>query len=294
MFRSIFNAGGSNCSKMSLYLRKLNSSEFINDLRCIGLEMRGYMNRLIDKNHRQFLVACLVSYTEIEDGLFHTVLNSAYVQFHRLLARRTRINVSQRYFRFGRFVFLMNSKDFSGKDQHTEARLLDQFGILRELITADEVQTKNESFSDSVFLDGMKRDFIAEFGGSEEYCIAMFSYFLPCTQPGHMCAELVRNYADLTGTKVIVSYEMPFKTTDAAASLTSMNESDNVILIHSEERNYEINVKHKYNPHHPMQIRYPNDRYFEHEGNVYQANRYENFYFNYYFFFFRTMYRNWI
>lgn len=104
-----------------------------------------------------------------------------------------------------------------------------------------EKDLENFDVFDSGFLACLKRDFISEFGPNERFTIAMFSHFLPCTQQKHMCAKLIGKIADLTSVNFIVSYDMPYMTTDEHAAIDAMG-CDSVTLIHPKECNYFLSM----------------------------------------------------
>jgi hypothetical protein len=213
--------------------------------------MRDVMNKVIDKDHKQYLVACIVSQRELDEGTFLDLFSRAEHQFHSLLNRK--IDASKRYFQFERFIFLMNYKDTEGDNEHTEARLLGSSGDkLKHLNKCEEDKEEVESEEDQMrtktskhethkyetpFLFRMRKDFESIFGEEEKFSIALFSHFLPCAQPDHMCAELIKTFAESTQTDIILSYEMPYMTTDEE-SCFKMLKHEKVLMIHPEACNY--------------------------------------------------------
>jgi hypothetical protein len=219
-----------------MYVNKVQTAELLYSMRLIGLEINLHMNQVIGKNHKQFLIASAVSRREIETKTFHVLLNDTYSHFLRLLNGVNGLYGRGRFLKFKRVVFLMNSKDKTGQNRHTEARLFDPKGVILNNIQASCRTAMSESGlqnNEEGFLACLRNDFRKEFGSNEECIIAMFSFFLPCTQKDHMCSMLVGKYAEISKTRLIISYEMPFKTTHKELSLWLMN-SDKILIIHPE------------------------------------------------------------
>lgn len=207
-------------------------------LNLLGYSMKREMNVRNNSNREQYMVACILSQNEIQRGTYLDFLKFVESRFHSV-KQSTKISMKKRYLKFERFVFLMNSKDEHGHGQHTEARLFDPKEYLRKQNTVDymarfnggNITAMQNSSSENEFLAEMIKDFVKRFGFLEDYYIVVFSHFLPCTQPEHSCAGLLGHFAFTTRQKVLLSYELPYITTNVQTSLALMSNGW-ITLIH--------------------------------------------------------------
>ena len=102
-----------------------------------------------------------------------------------------------------RVVLLLNKPNPSYI--HGEARLLDPRGeILRRIGALNNDIDRNEID----YLELMRR----EQQPNQQYILAMFSFFMPCTLHSHQCAELIGEFANTQSffSKIIVSYHAKY------------------------------------------------------------------------------------
>jgi hypothetical protein len=73
-------------------------------------------------------------------------------------------------------------------------RLFDHDGEIRKTICQDFTADADDD-DDVHFLEEMKSDFYDTFGSNEKYVICMFSHYLPCTDPEHLCSRVLCEFA---------------------------------------------------------------------------------------------------
>jgi hypothetical protein len=76
---------------------------------------------------------------------------------------------------------------------HGEGRLFDHDGKIRKTICQDQYLNDINACHHVDVLEKMKYDFHGTFKGNEKYVICMFSHYLPCTEPEHLCSRVVNS-----------------------------------------------------------------------------------------------------
>ncbi|CAG2252086.1 unnamed protein product [Mytilus edulis] len=201
-------------------------------LRGLGLRIMNKLNSTLTEQREQFIISAIVSYKEI--ACRNTdVIREAEEEWECLNSDSLRFDHSS--LSFHRLVFILNNPNTS---IHGEARLLDPDGKTRRQIIGNNLVKESNNF-----LVVMKKQFCKQFGENEKYVLIMFSHFIPCTLPGHMCAELLSEYATRYDEQILIGYTNVYKETNHNLSLRLMNKSDNIHCI--KQNDLKLNCRKK-------------------------------------------------
>lgn len=174
----------------------------------------------------QFVCAAFVSYREMENWDIN-VITDAREQLR--IFNRFNVNILNNYYvLFNRLVVLFN-RQVANTSVHGEARLLDSDSQLRKKICN---QHNFDHENNPNILLQMEKQFFEKYKQEENYVICMFSYYIPCTIPGHKCAELIRMYSERNGKQIILSYDCAFRDTNLKLALNIMKANNNVFCVH--------------------------------------------------------------
>jgi len=154
------------------------------------------------ETERQFIICGVFSCEEINSSDSVICQMEDYLQ---LCEQNTDRTFNARFIGADRFVVLLNTLDHHGEARlfDPEGTLLCQMGIRSD---RDESYVQNR-FTERHHLDIMKKRFKKQFGTHTEPFIVLLSHLIPCTEEGHECARLIREYAVQTNSKIIVSYD---------------------------------------------------------------------------------------
>ncbi|CAC5420346.1 unnamed protein product [Mytilus coruscus] len=194
-------------------------------LRGLGLRILKKLNSTLNEPREQFIISAIVSYNEIACRNTE-VIREAEGEWESLNSDSLRFDHYS--LSFHRLVFILNNHNPS---IHGEARLLDPDGTTRRQIFDRPYQNKIGKESSHNFLAVMKEQFFKQFGENEKYVLIMFSHYIPCTLPGHMCAELLSEHSQSCGEQILIGYTNVYQDTDHNFALRLMNKSDNIHCI---------------------------------------------------------------
>ncbi|VDI62595.1 Hypothetical predicted protein [Mytilus galloprovincialis] len=194
-------------------------------LRGLGLRIMNKLNSTLTEQREQFIISAIVSYKEIACRNTE-VIREAEGEWECLDLDSLRFDHYS--FSFNRLVFILNHPN---PCIHGEARLLDPDGKTRRQIFDRPYQEQIGKESSNNFLAVMKEQFFKQFGENEKYVLVMFSHYIPCTLPGHMCAELLSEYATRYDEQILIGYTNVYKETNQNLSFRLMNKSDNIHCI---------------------------------------------------------------
>lgn len=75
----------------------------------------------------------------------------------------------------------------------------------------------------------MKEQFLFnKFEENKKYFLVMFSNYIPCTPPGHICAELFSTYATRYDEQMLIGCTNVYQVTNQNLSFRLMDKSDNI------------------------------------------------------------------
>jgi hypothetical protein len=212
--------------------RLLTFSMFHRSLREFGTDVIGLFNDQLHDQTKQFVVAALVSVREIETTDL-SIITAANLKFQSLCSSGREFKLDEYYMLFSRLVVLLNLPE---PCTHGEARLFDPDGKIRKTICQDRYLKYINARHDIHFLEKMKHEFYNTFGPNEKYVICMFSHFLPCTDPRHLCSRVLCEFATKHKEQLIVSYQHVwdfFANRNKAWNL--MRRNDNIYCMHAKD-----------------------------------------------------------
>ncbi|CAG2252087.1 unnamed protein product [Mytilus edulis] len=183
------------------------------------------LNSALKEPREQFIISAIVSYNEIACRNTE-VIRQAEGEWESLNSDSLRFDNYS--LSFHRLVFILNHPNPS---IHGEARLLDPDGTTRRQIFDRSYQKQIGKESSNNFLAVMKEQFFDKFGKNEKYVIIMFSHYIPCTLPGHMCSELLSEYTTRYDEQLLIGYTNVYQETNQNLSLRLMNKSNNIHCI---------------------------------------------------------------
>lgn len=214
--------------------RRLSTcSIFHRSLREFGTDVIGLFNdQLHDKENKQFVVAALFSVREVETTDL-SIITAANLKFQSLLRSGREFKLDGYYMLFSRLVVLLNLPE---PDTHGEARLFDPDGKIRKTICQDQYLKHINKCHDKHFLEKMKHEFYDTFGLNEKYVICMFSYFLPCTKPKHLCSLVLCEFAKKHKEQLIVSYNHIWLFSESSNKAWNlMRRNNNIYCMHAKD-----------------------------------------------------------
>jgi hypothetical protein len=204
---------------------------FHRSLREFGTDVIGLFNDQFHEQRKQFVVAALFSVREIETTDL-SIITAANLKFQSLRRSGREFKLDGYYMLFSRLVVLLN---LPGQRTHVEARLFDPDGKIRKTICQDQYVNDINACHDVHFLEKMKHDFYNTFGQNEKYVICMFSYFLPCTEPKHLCSRVLCEFATKHKEELIVSYYHVWNGTNPNNAWNIMKRNDNIYCMHAKD-----------------------------------------------------------
>ncbi|CAC5390286.1 unnamed protein product [Mytilus coruscus] len=189
-------------------------------LRGLGLRILRKLNKNQDNRWKQFLISAIVSVNEIIN-MDKTCVTEANKEWSKYPWNSKQKTISAILLK--RVIFLLNR---SRERTHGEARLFDAEGKIRRQIS-DRSSLEYIDMEFNTYLQQMKDRFIETFGGDEKYIIILFSHYIPCTEPGHMCSRLLGEFSTQFNEQLIVAYMDVFKNTSCKDSLKFIKDNNN-------------------------------------------------------------------
>ena len=191
--------------------------------------MIGLFNDQLHNKKKQFVVAALVSVREIETTDL-SIITAASLKFQSLRRSGREYKLDGYYMLFSRLVVLLNLTE---PCTHREARLFNPDGKIRKTICQDRYLKYINARHDIHFLKQMKHEFYNTFGQNEKYVICMFSYFVPCTEPKHLCSWVLCEFATKHKEELIVSYYHVWNGSNPNNAWNLMRRNDNIYYMHA-------------------------------------------------------------
>ena len=205
---------------------------FHRSLREFGTDVIGLFNDQLHDQTKQFVVAALVSVREIETTDL-SIITAANLKFQSLCRSGREFKLDRYYMLFSRLVVLLNLPE---PCTHGEARLFDPDGRIRKTICQDQYLKHINARHDIHFLEKMKHEFYNTFGQNEKYVICMFSHYLPCTEPTHLCSWVLCEFATKHKEQIIVSYyHVLYFYANANKAWNLMRRNDNIYCMHAKD-----------------------------------------------------------
>jgi hypothetical protein len=205
---------------------------FHRSLREFGTDVIGLFNDQLHDKKNQFVVAALVSVREIETTDL-SIITAANLEFQSLRRSGSEFKLDGYNMLFSRLVVLLNLPE---PCTHGEARLFDPDGKIRKTLCQDRYLKYINARHDIHFLEKMKHEFYNTFGPNEKYVICMFSHFLPCTDPRHLCSRVLCEFATKHKEQLIVSYQhVWYFSANRNKAWNLMRRNDNIYCMHAKD-----------------------------------------------------------
>jgi hypothetical protein len=201
-------------------------------LREFGTDVIGLFNDQLHIQKNQFVVAALVSVREIESTDL-SIITAANFKFQSLCRSGRELKLDKYYMLFSRLVVLLNVPE---PPTHGEGRLFDPDGKIRKTICQEQNFKDIDAYHDGHFLEKMKHDFYNTIEPNEKYVICMYSHYLPCTEPEHLCSRVLCEFATKHKEQLIVSYQQPWKdSVNRYEAWDLMRGNDNIYCMHAKD-----------------------------------------------------------
>ena len=207
-------------------------SKFHRSLREFGMKAMDFIEEQVPgQTRRQFVTAAIVSCREIEMEDLKCIID-ANNKLNVLQTTNTKVKVHDYFLLFKRIVVILN---LPSPKIHGECRLFDPHCRIRREICeiynpSDFKQTNNIHF-----LNKMKQHFFQICGQWEKYVICVFTFFIPCTIPGHMCSKLLCEFATQNNEQLILSYAEVHNLTNPKIAWSDMKNCENLYCMHSKD-----------------------------------------------------------
>lgn len=208
--------------------------KFHRSLKDFGMKAMCFIDAKIPgEPKRQFVAAAIVSYREIEMEDLKCI-SDAEEALERLQITNRKVNINSYYLLFGRVIVILN---LPSPKIHGEARLFDNDWNIREQISdsAYPPGPVSKLLNGTKLFDKMKYHFYCTFHQGEQYVICVFSFFIPCTVPGHMCAQLLGEFATRENEQLIVSYCEVHNLTNPKLAWQFLRNNNNVYCLHPKD-----------------------------------------------------------
>jgi hypothetical protein len=198
-------------------------------LREFGTDVIGLFNDQLHIQKNQFVVAALVSVREIESTDL-SIITAANFKFQSLCRSGREFKLDKYYMLFSRLVVLLNVPE---PPTHGEGRLFDPDRKIRKTICQEQNFKDIDACHDGHFLEKMKHN---TFEPNEKYVICMYSHYLPCTEPEHLCSRVLCEFATKHKEQIIVSYyNVSSSDTNSNNAWNLLRRNDNIYCMHAQD-----------------------------------------------------------
>lgn len=210
-------------------------SKFHRSLREFGMKAMDFIEEQVPgQTRREFVTAAIVSCREIEMEDLKCIID-ANNKLNILQTTNKKVKVHDYFLLFKRVVVILN---LPSPKIHGECRLFDPHCRIRREICEIDNPSEFKQTNNINFLNKMKHNFFQICGQWEKYVICVFTFFIPCTIPGHMCSKVLCEFATQNNEQLILSYSEVHNLTNPKIAWSDMKTCKNVYCMHSKDMHF--------------------------------------------------------